>query len=44
MILPTHLAIRGAREAEAEIARGSAVLTDDPMVLTACGAIDVMWK
>src|SRR6201999_617543 len=27
---------------EAEIARGSVVLTEDPMVLTACGAIDVI--
>ena len=34
--------VGSAREAEAEIARGSAVLTDDPMVLTACGAIDVI--
>ena len=31
-----------AREAEAEIARGRAVLTEDPAVLTACGAIDVL--
>src|SRR5215475_10879735 len=34
--------VGSAREAEAEITRGSAVLTDDPMVLTACGAIDVI--
>src|SRR5215475_13153314 len=34
--------VGSAREAEAEIARGSAVLTDDPMVLTACGAIDLI--
>ena len=34
--------VGSAREAEAEIVRGSAVLTDDPMVLTACGAIDVI--
>jgi len=31
-----------AREAEAAIARGIAVLTDDPSVLTACDAIDVL--
>jgi predicted homoserine dehydrogenase-like protein len=31
-----------AHEAEAAIARGLAVLTDDPSVLTACGAIDVL--
>lgn len=30
------------REAEAAIARGSPVLTDDPSVLTACGAIDLV--
>jgi len=34
--------VGSAREAEAEIARGRAVLTEDPMVLTACGAIDVI--
>src|SRR5882724_7338659 len=34
--------VGSAREAEAEIARGSAVLTEDPMVLTGCGAIDVI--
>src|SRR5882724_5596465 len=34
--------VGSAREAEAEIAGGSAVLTEDPMVLTACGAIDVI--
>ena len=34
--------VGSAREAEAEIARGNAVLTEDPMVLTACGAIDVI--
>ena len=31
-----------AREAEAAIARGLPVLTDDPTVLTACDAIDVL--
>lgn len=31
-----------AREAEAVIARGTPVLTDDPSVLTACDAIDVL--
>ena len=31
-----------AREAEATIARGLPVLTDDPSVLTACDAIDVL--
>jgi predicted homoserine dehydrogenase-like protein len=31
-----------AREAEAAIARGVPVLTDDPSVLTACDAIDVL--
>ena len=31
-----------AREAEAHIARGRAVLTEDPAVLTACGSIDVI--
>ena len=31
-----------AREAEAAIARGLPVLTDDPLVLTACDAIDVL--
>jgi predicted homoserine dehydrogenase-like protein len=31
-----------AREAEAAIAEGTPVLTDDPSVLTACGAIDVI--
>ena len=31
-----------AREAEAAIARGLPVLTDDPSVLTACDAIDVI--
>jgi predicted homoserine dehydrogenase-like protein len=31
-----------AREAESEIARGLPVLTDDPSVLTACDAIDVV--
>ena len=31
-----------AREAEAAIARGLPVLTDDPSVLTACDAIDVL--
>jgi predicted homoserine dehydrogenase-like protein len=34
--------VGSAREAEAEIARGRTVLTEDPMVLTACGAIDVL--
>ena len=31
-----------AREAEAAIARGLPVLTDDPSVLTACDSIDVI--
>jgi predicted homoserine dehydrogenase-like protein len=31
-----------SREAETAIGRGSPVLTDDPSVLTACGAIDVI--
>jgi predicted homoserine dehydrogenase-like protein len=31
-----------AQEAENAIARGSPVLTDDPFVVTACGAIDVI--
>src|SRR4029077_5396718 len=31
-----------AREAAAAVARGLPVLTDDPSVLTACGAIDVI--
>jgi predicted homoserine dehydrogenase-like protein len=31
-----------AREAEEAIVRGSPILTDDPSVLTACGAIDVI--
>jgi predicted homoserine dehydrogenase-like protein len=31
-----------AREAEAAISRGTPVLTEDPSVLTACGAIDVL--
>lgn len=31
-----------AHEAEAAIARGLPVLTDDPLILTACGAIDVL--
>jgi len=34
--------VESAGKAEAEIARGRAVLTDDPMVLTACGAIDLL--
>jgi predicted homoserine dehydrogenase-like protein len=34
--------VDSAREAEAEISRGKVVLTEDPMVLTACGAIDVL--
>jgi predicted homoserine dehydrogenase-like protein len=34
--------VDSALEAEAEIARGHVVLTEDPMVLTACGAIDVL--
>ena len=34
--------VGSAREAEAEIACGRAVLTEDPMALTACGAIDVI--
>src|SRR5207244_7893868 len=31
-----------AREAEAAIARGLPVLTDDPSVLTACDAVDIL--
>jgi len=34
--------VGSAREADVEIARGRAVLTEDPMVLTACGAIDLL--
>lgn len=34
--------VGSAREAETEIARGRTVLTEDPMVLSACGAIDVL--
>ena len=34
--------IDSAREAEAQIARGRSVVTADPYVLTACGAIDVL--
>ena len=34
--------VASAREAEAAIARGMPVLTDDPSVLTACHAIDVL--
>jgi predicted homoserine dehydrogenase-like protein len=34
--------VDSAREAEAEIARGRAILTEDPAVLTACGAVDVL--
>jgi len=34
--------VESAREAEAAIARGFPVLTADPMVLTACDAIDVL--
>ncbi len=34
--------VESAREAEAAINRGVPVLTDDPMVLTACGAIDIL--
>ncbi len=34
--------VDSAREAETEIARGRVVLTEDPLVLTACGAIDVL--
>src|ERR1700744_3417825 len=34
--------VSSAREAEEQIARGVAVLTTDPGVLTACGAIDVL--
>jgi predicted homoserine dehydrogenase-like protein len=34
--------VASAREAEAEIARGRVALAEDPMALTACGAIDVL--
>jgi predicted homoserine dehydrogenase-like protein len=34
--------VESASKAETEIARGRAVLADDPMVLTACGAIDLL--
>jgi predicted homoserine dehydrogenase-like protein len=34
--------VESARDAEARIARGVPVLTDDPSVLTACDAIDVL--
>lgn len=34
--------VRSAREAEENIARGVPVLTDDPLVLTACESIDVL--
>jgi predicted homoserine dehydrogenase-like protein len=34
--------VSSAKEAEAEIACGRAVLTDDPMVVTSCDAIDVV--
>jgi predicted homoserine dehydrogenase-like protein len=36
----THVA--SAREADAAIGRGTPVITDDPFVLTACNAIDVI--
>lgn len=34
--------VESNREAESEIARGRAVITDNPMVLTSCSAIDVL--
>jgi len=34
--------VGSAREAENAMARGLAILTEDPFVLTACGAIDVL--
>ena len=34
--------IDSAREAQGRIARGATILTDDPSVLTACDAIDVL--
>jgi predicted homoserine dehydrogenase-like protein len=34
--------VESAREAEASIARGRPVLTDDPLVLTACDAVDII--
>src|SRR5208282_4421417 len=34
--------VNSAREAEAAINRGLPVLTDDPSVLTACNAIDIL--
>ena len=36
------LRVTSAKEADAAIARGQAVLTDDPSVLTACNAIDLL--
>src|ERR1700746_1425506 len=36
------LRVCSAREAESAIARGLSVLTDDPSVLTACNAIDLL--
>ena len=39
---PRCALVETAREAEEQIARGVPVLTTDPSVLTACGAIDVL--
>jgi len=40
--LPDWVACTSAREAEASISRGVPVLTDDPSVLTACEAVDLI--
>jgi len=36
------LRVTSAKEADAAIARGQAILTDDPSVVTACNAIDLL--
>jgi predicted homoserine dehydrogenase-like protein len=40
--MTTWTCVGSAREAEKAIARGSPILTDDPSVLTACDAVDVI--
>jgi predicted homoserine dehydrogenase-like protein len=40
--IDTHCRVQSTRQAEAAIARGQAVVTDDPSILTACEAIDVV--
>src|SRR5712691_10626768 len=40
--IPEWCCAESAREAEAAIARGIPVLTDDPSVLTACDGIDIL--